>query len=420
MKILLICLLFIHTGAKAQDASAVFKKASKSTGLITDNKNWGSGFFINGKVFVTNYHVIKGMNGYNAEIRTQANTFSVNKIIDINKDVDIAILEITDSSSFFLSLADPKEISVGQKIFAIGNPVSPDAKVFKNTFTEGIINNITKDKIEQREFKINSKVILHSAELNPGNSGGPLINFNSEVVGINAYVRYNIEMMKFAIHIDELISLLDKNGISYTKGNNINSTSSEESNNNNNNNTIGSLDSLISGKKIINNDTASILLNSVNDQDNTLLYVFLFIGVSGMLFVIILFSGKKNKSVEISMMIESLPDTLTHDSGGTLKMNKNLLNELPRSYLLYNDRRIDLPVTEMIIGRDSTCDISINDNNLSRFHSKIRFSEGKYYIIDMESKNGTFINAKNIRSKILTNGDIISVGNSKLLFKVSL
>ena len=78
-------------------------------------------------------------------------------------------------------------------------------------------------------------------------------------------------MMKFAIHIDELISLLDKNGISYTKGKNINSTSSEESNNNN---TIGSLDSLVSGKKILNNDTASILLNSVNDQDITLLYVF--------------------------------------------------------------------------------------------------------------------------------------------------
>jgi len=369
------------------------------------------------KDFVTNYHVIKGMNEYNADIRTQANTFSVNKIIDINKDVDIAILEITDSSSFFLSLADPKEISVGQKIFAIGNPVSPDAKVFKNTFTEGIINNITKDKIEQREFKINSKVILHSAELNPGNSGGPLINSNSEVVGINAYIRYNIEMMKFAIHIDELISLLDKNGISYTKGNNINSTSSEESNNNN---TIGSLDSLISGKKILNNDTASILLNSVYDQDNTLLYVFLFIGVSGMLFVIILYSGKKNKFAEIPLLIESLPDTLTHDSGGTLKMNKNLLNELPRSYLLYNDRRIDLPVTEMIIGRDSTCDVSINDNNLSRFHSKIRFTEGNYCIIDMESKNGTYINAKNIKSKILTNGDIISVGNNKILFKVSL
>lgn len=410
-------LFLINLKAFSQDASAVFKKASKSTGLISDNKNWGSGFFINGKVFVTNYHVIKGMNEYNAEIRTQANTFSVNKIIDINKDVDIAILEITDSSSFFLSLADPKDISVGQKIFAIGNPVSPDAKVFKNTFTEGIINNITKDKIEKREFKIDSKVILHSAELNPGNSGGPLINSNSEVVGINAYVRYNLEMMKFAIHIDELFLLLDKNGISYTKGNNINSSSSEE-NNENNYNTMGSLDSLIFGKKKIKEDS-SILLKSVNDQDNTLLYVFLFIGVSGILFVIILYSGKKSKSAEIPSTIEYLPDTLTHNSGISVNENENIEQKLHRSYLLFNDRKIDLLEKEMVAGRDSTCDITINDNNLSRFHFKIILMNSNHYISDMESKNGTSINGVKIKSKILTNGDIISAGNNKILYKVS-
>jgi len=67
IKISLSLLFLINLNAFSQDASAVFKKASKSTGLISDNKNWGSGFFINGKVFVTNYHVIKGMNEYNAE-----------------------------------------------------------------------------------------------------------------------------------------------------------------------------------------------------------------------------------------------------------------------------------------------------------------------------------------------------------------
>lgn len=74
----------------------------------------------------------------------------------------------------------------------------------------------------------------------------------------------------------------------------------------------------------------------------------------------------------------------------------------------------------MIAGRDSSCDISINDINLSRFHFNINYINNNYIIADLGSKNGTYINGNKINSKILFNGDIITVGHSKLLFKVSI
>lgn len=419
-KILLVCFFLINSPIYSQDASEIFKKASKSTGFISDNRYWGSGFFINERIFVTNFHVIKNMTENNWEIRTQSDSYSISRIVDINKDVDIALLEISDSTSDYLSIADPLSISVGLRVFAIGNPTSQDMKIFKNTFTEGIINNITKDKMDKGEIRINSKVILHSAELNPGNSGGPLINSNSEVVGINSYVRYNLDLMKFAIHADELIALLEKNGINFHKGKNKFSDSSKESEkiNNSDKNPLVILDSLITRNKTSTNDSASYLMKSLNDKDNTLFYMILFLGIGVILFVIILYPHKKVKPINIPVKSDPLPNTLTRNRKPFVSDNSIAAQDLKKSFLIFNDRSIYLQKAEMIAGRDSTCDIFISDKILSRFHFSINFTEKGYLITDMGSKNGTFINGNKITSKILSNGDIVSIGQNKILFKV--
>lgn len=421
-KILIVYLLLINAEVYSQNASELFKEASKCTGLISDGRGFGSGFFINKNIFVTNYHVIHHLKENNIEIRTQNNVFNIEKIIEENKNVDLTLIQVSDSSANYFKISDPADIKIGQTVYAIGNPAAPDEKVFKNTFTNGIINNILNDKLKGKDYIIDSKVILHSADLNPGNSGGPLLNDKGELVGINAYIRFNIEMMKFAIHVDELIALLDKNGISYIKGNinkNIKSDSLTENNLGNNQSSLITLDSLISRQKSLTKDSVNYLIKSVNDNDNTLLYVFLFFGIGTMLFMIILYSGKKNKSKEIPAVINSLPDTLIHNGQIVVSDINNLVQDRKRSFLLYNDRKIDLQELEMIAGRDSSCDISINDTNLSRFHFNITYINNNYIIADLGSKNGTYINGNKINSKILFNGDIITVGHSKLLFKVS-
>lgn len=413
--------MFISIGSNAhsQNASDIFKEASKCTGLISDGKNFGSGFFINKNTFVTNYHVINHLKENNIEIRAQGSVFSIDQIIEVNKTVDLALIRVSDSSENYFRIANPLEIKVGQTVYAIGNPTSIDEKVFKNTFTNGIINNILKDKLKGRDYMLDSKVILHSADLNPGNSGGPLLNEKGELVGINAYIRFNIEMMKFAIHADELISLLDKNGLSYLKGN-IRSNDKSDSliNKNTDQGLLKTLDSLITGKGSLAKDSAAFLIKPLDSPDNTVFYILLFFGIGGLVFAVILYSGKKNKVRDLPLMISSLPETLTHNRNFQVS-DDSALNNFKISYLLYNDRKIDLDDSEIIAGRDSKCDISISDNNLSRFHFKISCVNSNYIITDLGSKNGTFINGNKMNTKTLSNGDIISAGHNKILFRVS-
>ncbi len=394
----------IGSNVHSQNASDIFKEASKCTGLISDGKNFGSGFFINKNTFVTNFHVINHLKENNIEIRAQGSVFSIDKIIEVNKTVDLALIRVTDSSENYFRIANPLEIKVGQTVYAIGNPTAFDEKVFKNTFTNGIINNILKDKLKGRDYMVDSKVILHSADLNPGNSGGPLLNEKGELVGINAYIRFNIEMMKFAIHADELISLLDKNGLSYLKGN---IRSNDKS------------DSLITGKGSLAKDSAAFLTKPLDSPDNMVFYILLLFGIGGLVFAVILYSGKKTKVRDLPLIISSLPETLTHNRNIRMSENYSALNNLKMSYLLYNDRKLDLGDSEIIAGRDSKCDISISDNNLSRFHFKISCVNSNYIITDLGSKNGTFINGNKMNTKTLSNGDIISAGHNKILFRVS-
>ena len=165
-------------------------------------------------------------------------------------------------------------------------------------------------------------------------------------------------------------------------------------------------------------DSAAFLIKPLDSPDNTVFYILLLFGIGGLVFAIILYSGKKNKVRDLPLMISSLPETLTHNRNFQVS-DDSALNNFKISYLLYNDRKIDLDDSEIIAGRDSKCDISISDNNLSRFHFKISCVNSNYIITDLGSKNGTFINGNKMNTKTLSNGDIISAGHNKILFRVS-
>ncbi|RME05030.1 MAG: FHA domain-containing protein, partial [Planctomycetota bacterium] len=71
---------------------------------------------------------------------------------------------------------------------------------------------------------------------------------------------------------------------------------------------------------------------------------------------------------------------------------------------------------ETTLGRLRSCDITINDEELSRKHSKILLHKGKYLLLDLQSRNGTYVNGKRVQKQLLQPGDKITVGNTTLLF----
>jgi serine protease Do len=170
------------------DFSGIIEEAIKSVVTIKTNLGQGSGFFIeDGGYVVTNEHVIDGANA--AIILTYEGT--THSVIVIGKDVnmDIALLKIEDTSYPKLTLKDSNDIQVGEKVIAIGNPLGLQFSV-----SEGIVSAV------HRTGNNNLNAYIQTdASLNPGNSGGPLINKEGKVIGINNFKVSGSESLGFAL-----------------------------------------------------------------------------------------------------------------------------------------------------------------------------------------------------------------------------
>lgn len=179
---------------KCVDAfSEAVVKVSSPAGL-------GSGFFFNEEGYlITNYHVIeketkievtmfqKAKNGF------EKKKFKKVKIEAINPFVDLALLKVEDLGDTkvkYAYLGDVDRIKVGEKVFAIGNPLG-----LERTVTDGVVSTIN------RAFE-GLVYIQTNADINPGNSGGPLFNLAGEVIGVTNMGYIFFGGLGFAIPID--------------------------------------------------------------------------------------------------------------------------------------------------------------------------------------------------------------------------
>ena len=96
--------------------------------------------------------------------------------------------------------------------------------------------------------------------------------------------------------------------------------------------------------------------------------------------------------------------------------NSSGTNQEKKAYLIVNSQVFPLTRDVTTIGRKLDNDLVIQDILVSRKHSEIRFLSGKYYIHDLESTGGTYLNNKKITESILYSGDLILISNIPLMF----
>jgi serine protease Do len=161
----------------------------------------GSGFIISADGFVlTNAHVVDGADDVYVKL-TDKREFKA-KIIGVDKRTDVAVLKIDGSNLPRLAMGDSSKIKVGEWVIAIGSPYDLD-----NTVTAGIIS------AKSRETGDYLPLIQTDVAVNPGNSGGPLINMRGEVVGINSQIYSRsggYQGISFAVPIDEAMRVSDQ------------------------------------------------------------------------------------------------------------------------------------------------------------------------------------------------------------------
>lgn len=161
----------------------------------------GSGFIISADGFVlTNAHVVEGASEVYVTL-TDKREYKA-KIIGADLRTDVALVKIEGNKLPHLKIGDSERIRVGEWVVAIGSPFGLD-----NTVTAGIVSAKSRDTGDYLPL------IQTDVAVNPGNSGGPLINMRGEVVGINSqiYSRSGGYMgISFAVPIDEAMRVADQ------------------------------------------------------------------------------------------------------------------------------------------------------------------------------------------------------------------
>lgn len=150
-------------------------RADSSRGRIVPSESTGTGFAIspNG-IFVTAYHVVE--NATDIQVRLPSGRWLPAKAIKHSRTTDIAILKADVTASAHLYLADMRQVKQGQRVFTLGYPV-PGVLGEEVKYTEGVISSLSGLQGEDSLMQI-------TVPVQPGNSGGPLVNEAGEVVGV--------------------------------------------------------------------------------------------------------------------------------------------------------------------------------------------------------------------------------------------
>lgn len=197
------------TGAKLTTEQVVQTSLPAVVTVQAGSKS-GSGFFITASgIVVTNRHVIEGSQA--ASITTSKGETISSETIFEHPSNDLALIKVKPGEYPFLRLADPSSTNVGSDVIAIGSPGLPGSNaLLVNTVTKGVVSAFRKSD----SFGI---LLQTDVSINHGNSGGPLLNANGEVVGVNTLgVRdEGATGLNFAIFSSEVLKML-KEHFSYS------------------------------------------------------------------------------------------------------------------------------------------------------------------------------------------------------------
>jgi len=166
-----------HTSALVltddQEANRVCTQGNKAVITVKDGNKHGSGFFVSQDgLIITNAHVVAGSPSVVTVVFQNGKQVPADVIGFARGGVDLAALKIQNWNNLpHLSLADSGTVKVGYRVFAIGTPLKVENR---GTCTQGNMSRIRLDG-----------TIQHTANIYPGNSGGPLLNTQGEVIGVN-------------------------------------------------------------------------------------------------------------------------------------------------------------------------------------------------------------------------------------------
>ena len=417
--------------------SNAVNNASKSVvRIIVEMKggfSTGTAFCVNSDgYYVTNHHVISDAIG--GQFKATALDINHKKyLVDIlwySKDKDLAILKIDGLNLPPLKLSSDRYTEGALEVKAIGFPGGADEIDMRNKGTLQTKNFVTPKissgvvaapplKIKLSENAIfETLAIQHSAPVNHGNSGGPLVDNCGHIVGVNeqkALTMLDIHVgldaqgnmitkasgdtvqgIFYAVSVDEVKTALDAQNISYTESSG--ACSSENS---------------INQILII----AGIVL--------LLLFIWLVRKINK--------NSNRNINPSSSMMMKYISKYMKQENGRDGEKQKErrgkpiVIDHITTTIVLQSKNSkfpkiIIEENTKKTLGRVSSNSIKIDNSFISSKHLKIQFTKGKLYVKDLNSTNGTYIDGKKLTADkyySLEKGQKLILGSEEVVYEIS-
>lgn len=158
----------------------------------------GTGFYLQKwNIIVTNEHVIR--DNQQVVVKTHNSQKQLVDVLFIDKKHDLAFIQAPEKHNLsLLALSQTTKLQQGQEVLAVGHPFG-----LHFTATQGIVSNLLQQKNDVN-------YIQHDAALNPGNSGGPLVNKEGEVIGVNTFVMREGTNIGFALPVSYFLEDLEE------------------------------------------------------------------------------------------------------------------------------------------------------------------------------------------------------------------
>ncbi len=179
----------VSSGSKALTATQIYQQ--DSTGVVaikavtSEGEDEGTGIVLNEQgLILTNDHVIKGATSLSVDASGSSKKTTSATLVGEEANQDLALIKVDPSGLELkpLALASSSSVQVGDTVYAIGTPYG-----LEETFTKGIVSALNREIAAPDGAKITGATQTDAA-LNPGNSGGPLLDEQGEVIGVNSQI----------------------------------------------------------------------------------------------------------------------------------------------------------------------------------------------------------------------------------------